>query len=143
MHVAFLTHSYFWLTAINGGGGTADPVHTDRLVSSGLGAWEVWTLEPQGGNVYAIKSANGNDLTATAGGGQDDGAIHTDATAVNGWEKFFLEPQPDGTFAIRTPNGVNYLSAQDGGGHTGDVLHTNPTAVGAWEKFWIVLASPL
>jgi hypothetical protein len=143
VHVAILTNFAYWLTAINGGGGTLDPIHTDRALGSGFGEWEVFLIEPQGGNIYAIKTSNGHYLTAVAGGGQTGDAIHTDATAVGGWERFALEPQPDGSFAIKTANGVNYLTAQDGGARISDVLHTNSTGVGSWEKFWLILASPL
>jgi hypothetical protein len=143
VHVTILTNRAFWFTAMFGGSQTGDAIHTDRALGSGFGEWEVFLLEPQGGNVYAIKTSNGHYLTATAGGGQTGDAIHTDATGVGAWEKFALEPQPDGSFAIKTPNGVNYLTAQDGGARIGDVLHTNSTGIGAWEKFWLVLASPL
>ena len=143
-HIAIrLTSKDFWMTAEFGGGGTADPIHTDRPVSNGVGAWEVFTLEPQGGNVYAIKTASGNYLTATDGGGNVIDAIHANATAVGNWEKFALIPQSNGSFAIQTPNGANYITVAEGGGKGQDVLHTNATGAGSWEQFWLLLASPL
>src|ERR1051325_7199572 len=51
VHVAILTNLAYWLTAINGGGGTLDPIHTDRALGSGFGEWEVFLIEPQGGNI--------------------------------------------------------------------------------------------
>src|SRR5436305_15339252 len=70
VHVAILTNRAYWFTAMYGGSQTGDAIHTDRALASGFGEWDVFLLEPQGGNIYAIKTSNGHYLTATAGGGQ-------------------------------------------------------------------------
>ncbi len=138
-----LSSTDFFFTAMNGGGGSTDSIHTDRPVSQGVDIWEVFLIEPQGGNIYAIKTASGNYLTAVNGGGMGSDAIHSDATSVGAWEKFALVQQIGGYYALGTPNGTNFVTAVDGGGRNTDPLHTNATSVGAWEKFWLVLAFPL
>lgn len=101
----------------------------------------------------AIKTVNGNFVTAVNGGGRTTNTIHTDATRLgppdpNGieWERFTLELQDDGTYAIKTGNGINYLTAVGGGGRTTDTIHSDATAVGPadpngfqWEKFTLEL----
>ena len=50
----------------------------------------MFSLIPQGGDQYALQTANGNYLTAVGGGGQNTDAIHSDATFITGNEMFKL-----------------------------------------------------
>ena len=84
-----LVNTNFYFTAVDGGGRTIDSIHADRTVAQGIDIWEVFTLEPQGDGVYAIKTANGANYL-TANGGQHLGAVRTNATTVGVGEKFWL-----------------------------------------------------
>jgi len=83
-----------------------------------------------------IVTHNGHYLTAVAGGGQIDDAIHSDATQGRSWETFTLVDSGAGnsTYGIKTLTG-NYLTAVDGGGLTVDVIHSDAAVIRDWEEF--------
>jgi hypothetical protein len=97
---AFQASNGPFITAVNGGGmsGPDDstcPFHTNLLRPSwpgtGPGAWERFTLEavdPAAGRI-ALKTVNGNYVTAVNGGGtggSNSTPIHTDAFWIKDWE---------------------------------------------------------
>lgn len=93
----------------------------------------------------AIRTINGNYVTAVNGGGMGEAAnklpIHTDATSARGWEQFKITFQPNGFCTIQTQTG-NYLTAVNGGG-MGEAanklpLHTDATRASTWEQFILV-----
>ena len=82
-----------YLTVVGGGGRISDVIHSDATQPR---AWEQFVLERQKVGVFwspwsAIKTVNGNYLTATGGGGHGNEvpeSIHSDATKVDDWERF-------------------------------------------------------
>ncbi len=74
-----------YLTAEGGGGRATDAIHTN---ATAIGPWEKFTLEFQNDGTFAIKTANGNYVTAV--GGRSQNAVRTDATAVGVSEKFWI-----------------------------------------------------
>jgi hypothetical protein len=105
-------------------------------------------LEWQDSGTFALKTVNGNYLTAVNGGGQggpNDASctVHTDASWVGPWELLTLNYDAmTGNATIQTANG-RYLTAVNGGGIGGPnnvPFHTDATVVGPWEKFSAVIA---
>ena len=82
---AFQTVNGHYLTAVGGGGRITDVIHSD---ATHLQAWEKFTLNSLGSDVYDIQTINGHYLTAVGGGGRITDTIHSDATRVGAWEKF-------------------------------------------------------
>jgi hypothetical protein len=148
-----------FLTAVNGGG-LGDslnkyPIHTN---ATSIGPWEkfrvVMTDTPTSVR-QAIRTYNGNYLTAVGGGGRGHVAsnpyepttIITTKGGPPGPDEFFnLVEIPDGMCAFQTRSG-NYVSAVNGGG-LGDSegswphpIHTNATQITANETFLIVYIS--
>jgi hypothetical protein len=128
-----------YLTAVDGGGRTADAIHTN---STQIGISEKFRLLGGGDygplrGTYIIKTANGNYFTAVGGGGRTTDTIHTDATVIGSWERFRLPSDERGwRNTIRTVDG-HYLTAVGGGGKTTDAIHTDAVTAGFWEYFWI------
>jgi hypothetical protein len=83
----------------------------------------------------AIRTQNGNYLTAVGGGGRRTNAIHSDATSIGSWEMFAVSPFIE-TKYFETSNG-HLLTAVGGGGRTTDVIHTDAIHAGDWEYFTI------
>ena len=108
------------MTAVNGGGMTANVLHTDatqakdwerfRLIYLGIGA-------PSAPTYYAIQTIKGNYFTAVNGGGNYQDALHTDATQIKGWEQFRIvkcgDPGSGYEYAVRPPT-PNFLRPRSG-----------------------------
>ncbi len=104
----------------------------------------------------AIKTINGNYLTAASGGGLGGPAsgpfavaLNTNATQVGPWEKFYFiwVDEVHLKFALQTING-NYITAVNGGGITGPnsslaPIHTDATQIGPWEIFQLTYLNEL
>ncbi len=86
---------------------------------------------------FAIKSANGRYLSATAGGGLGHDAVRTDARLCGPWETFTLVPWGNSRYALRTLDG-HYLTIDNGGGKATDAVHSNQTSMGAHELVQII-----
>jgi dihydroxyacetone kinase len=103
-----------------------------------------YNLTPQGAKMakVAIRTINGNYVTAVNGGGMGEAAnllpIHTDSINARGWEHFKINFQDSGFCTIQTLNG-NYLTAVNGGGMGNrantDPVHTDQIVIEAWERF--------
>ena len=154
MTVAIQTASGNYLSAVNGGGlggpnsgPTAVALHTDATVA---GPWETFTFvwlgeagEPYG--PFALRTANGNYVTAVNGGGiggPNDGTapIHTDATTIGAWETLQINFLPNNQVTVQTADG-RFLTAVNGGGIGGPnttPVHTDATSQGAWEVFSLI-----
>jgi hypothetical protein len=97
----------------------------------------------------AIRTINGNYVTAVNGGGMGEAAnvlpIHTDATWIQAWEKFKITFQDNGYCTIQTQTG-NYLTAVNGGGignpANTDPVHTDQTEILDWERFELIEVEP-
>jgi hypothetical protein len=124
-----------YLTAVDGGGRTTDPIATDRVSASG---WEAFKVVDAGSGNVGIQTLNGNYVTAVFAGGRTADAIHTNERALQAWETFTLVPvagAPQDVYAIRTGDGIHYLTASGGGGRTTDAIHTDATQIQAHEWF--------
>jgi len=97
--VAFQTATGDYMTAVGGGGiggPNADPyeIHTDVSPTRWLGPWEQFQIVWLSGEECALKTDNGDWVTAVSGGGcgepGDSYAIRTNATSIG----------PDETFTI-------------------------------------------
>ena len=89
---------------------------------------------------WAIRTSNGNFLSAISGGGRTTDVIETNRTAISTWETFQLVPLSGvgpGFYAIRTLTG-NYLTAVNSGGigSAFEAIHSNATQIGTWEEFY-------
>jgi len=145
--VALKTADGHYLTVVNGGGlggpgagPNAVALHSDATRE---GAWETFQMEWSDPAHFALKTANGNYVTAINGGGMGGPSsaaspIHTDAVKLGAWEKLFLEYNTvTHRAALRTPNG-QYLTAVNGGGFGGPnnvPIHTDAKRAGPWEMF--------
>jgi hypothetical protein len=127
------TYNGHYLTAVGGGGRTADVLHTD---ATRVGSWETFVLidTGEGSSQYGFKTTNGHYLTAVGGGGRITDVFHSDATQLQAWEKIAVQSLGGDWYALRTVNG-HYVTATGGGGHTSDAVHTDATKIGSWEKF--------
>ncbi|MEO8324569.1 MAG: hypothetical protein ABI618_01890 [Nitrospirota bacterium] len=141
---AFRTQKGFYLTAINGGGRSADP--TVITSANSAGPWEKFRLavtSPPSSHDKTIQTANGNYLTSVNGGGLSANVLHTDATQAKNWERFRLidlgsgNPSNPTYYGIQTING-NYLTAVGAGGKYQDAMHTDAKEIKGWEQFRIV-----
>ena len=139
---AIQTISTKYLTAL-GGGGHSDPpaVHTDATMVKDWERFHIWKCGDLGSylDYYIWVPYNGKLLQAMQGGGRIQDALHAYEPPTSNWGSFRLYRQGDGSYAIRTANG-NYITAVGGGGlssgtPTSDNLHTDATQVLAWEKF--------
>lgn len=95
----------------------------------------------------AIRTINGNYVTAVNGGGMGNPAntdpVHTDQTQILAWERFELVvlDEEKGLYAFQTET-KNYVTAVNGGG-MGEAanklpLHTDATRASTWEQFMLV-----
>lgn len=76
-----------------------------RARGTNTGAWERFTVEPQGGDEYALRSAANPDLYISArfnATGDDMGLLRPYATSVGSWERFTFE-KVGGTGATADP----------------------------------------
>lgn len=159
-----------FLTAVGGGGRTADAVATD---AKEVGAWEMFNLwvyptrvhtheNPEGFIQYAIQTKNGNYITVVGGGGRSADVLHTDAVQARAWERFGLIHQsPEWSlrsiypsnydtrrdspwyYAIPASTG-NYLTALGGGGHNADSsINSDATQIASWELFRLIKCGQL
>lgn len=138
---AIRTTKGYYLTAVNGGGRTADP--TIITATMAPGPWERFKIAiPPPGQVYdkAIQTATGNFVTVVGGGGRVSDVLHSDATQVKDWERFHftdLAASAPSFHAFQTIKG-NFLTAVGAGGKYDDAIHSDATAINAWERFRIV-----
>ena len=127
----------------NGPGAVA--LHTDATT---VGPWERFTVEwlDSEQRRFALKTVNGNYVTAVNGGGiggpnDATSPIHTDATWVGPWEKLTMNhDEATGTVTLQTPNG-RYVTAVNGGefgGPSNVPIHTDAVKAGQWETFTFV-----
>jgi C1A family cysteine protease len=145
--VALKTINGHYITVVNGGGlggpntgPNAVALHTD---ATKVGPWETFKVEWVDSTHFALKTVNGNYLTAVNGGGiggpnNMSSPVHTDASTAGPWEKLTLDYNPmTKTATLRTLNG-QYLTAVNGGGFGGPnnvPIHTDATRLGPWETF--------
>jgi hypothetical protein len=140
---AFRTSKGYYVTALDGGGRTADPVLV--TASTAAGAWEKFRIASTNPNTPHDKSlltGRGNYVTAMNGGGLGGGAFHTDATQAKDWERFRLLDLSVGNFApsyyaFQTIKGF-YVTAVGAGGKYADAFHTDAKQIKDWEKLRIV-----
>jgi hypothetical protein len=138
----------FYVTAINGGGRTTEPIVVTAATSAG--PWEKFRLavmDPPPPHDKSIQTSSGNYFTAVDGGGRTSDVLHTDATQVRDWEQFRLyDLSADGVaptyFAIQTTKG-DYITAVGEGGKYEDALHTDATQIGSWEHLRLVKCGDL
>ena len=136
---AIQTKNGNYITAVGGGGRSADVLHTDAVQAR---AWERFGLIPQSPPLslrsvypsnydttrdspwyYAIPASTGNYLTALEGGGHSaDSSMNSDATQIASWELFRLikcgQLMSGYQYAIRPVNGYDTITATNGGGRT-------------------------
>lgn len=139
--VAIRTTKGYYLTAVNGGGRSADP--TIITATTAPGHWERFKIAiPNPGQVYdkAIQTQNGNFVTAVGGGGRVSDVLHSDATQVKDWERFHftdLGTSAPSFYGFQTIKGT-FVTAVGAGGKYDDAIHTDATVINAWERFRIV-----
>jgi len=100
---------------VNGGGMTANVLHTDATQANDWEKFRILQLMPNYGKTsYAIQTIRGNYLTAVGNGGHYMDALHTDATQIKGWEKFRVLKCGDlgsgYTYAIQYPPTMVYAT---------------------------------
>jgi hypothetical protein len=131
-----------FVTAVNGGGMTANVLHTDatqpkdwerfRLIDLGVGT-------PAAPTFYGIQTIKGNYLTAMGAGGKYQDALHTDATQIKGWEQFRIvkcgDPGSAYEYGILAANG-QFLTASNGGGASNYVVLSTPSGIGSRFKLF-------
>jgi hypothetical protein len=149
--VAMKTVDGHYVTVVNGGGlggpnngPNAVAIHTD---ATKFGPWETFHMEWVDSTHFALKTVNGNYVTAVNGGGiggpnNAASPVHTDATKAGPWERLILTYNPaTKTVTFRTLNG-QYLTAVNGGGFGGPnnvPIHTDARSLGPWETFSVEL----
>jgi len=145
---ALRTLKGFYVTAINGGGRTTDPIVVTAATSART-PWEKFRLgvmDPPATHDKSFQTSGGNYLTAVDGGGRTTDVLHTDATQVRQWEQFRLVELLDAPtfFVIQTIHGNN-LTAVGEGGKFEDAIHTDAGwwQVGDWERFRVVKCGDL
>lgn len=145
---ALRTRKGFYVTAIDGGGRTTDPIIVTAATTAG--PWEkfrISVMNPPPPHDKSFQTPSGNYLTAVSGGGRTSDVLHTDATQVRDWEQFRVLDLSSGGFAptyfaIQTIRGM-YLTAVGEGGRYEDAVHTDAGQIGAWEQFRIVKCGDL
>jgi hypothetical protein len=124
-----------FVSATAGGGrGGADALRSD---AAQCGAWETFTLVPQGGSNYALRTLDGHHLTVVGGGGRGSDAVHSDQPGVGPFEAVQVVPRGGKTVSLGTPNG-QLLSAAAGGGRGKDALRSDAASCGSNELFTLV-----
>src|SRR5262245_60905087 len=101
-----------WMNTAYGSG--VAPLYANR---ESIGPWETFELQPLNNNYYAIKTNNGNYLTAEGDGGA---GISTNRTEINAWEMFRIAG------GIQTHDGQHFVCAE-----LGSDTHLNATRSGA------------
>lgn len=82
---------------------------------------------------FALQTAGGRFLSATAGGGLGNGeALRSDAAQCGPWETFSLLPLGNSRYALRTLDG-HHLTIDGGGGKASDAVHSNQPGIGPFE----------
>lgn len=138
---AIRTTKGYYLTAVNGGGRTADP--TIITATRAPGPWERFKIAISNpGQVYdkAFQTINGNFVTVVGGGGRVSDVLHSDATQVNDWERFHLTELTlnyPSFYGFQTIKG-NFVTAVGAGGKYDNAIHTDAKAINDWERFRIV-----
>lgn len=143
--VALRTANGHTVTVVNNGGLDSDGKYSMSSNRTQIGPWETFTFVPIDANkkTFALKTSNGNYLTAVGGGGKGGpndptSSVHTDATWVGPWETLVFRQLVNGSFAICTNDGF-YLTAVNGGGWgegaNAKPIHTDATKIGPWETF--------
>jgi hypothetical protein len=140
---ALRTQKGFYVTAIDGGGRTADPILVTS--STAAGPWEKFKFPltyPSTPYDKSLQTVRGNYVTAVNGGGLTANVFHTDATQAKDWERFRFLDLGVGNFApsfyaLYTIKGF-YVTAVNAGGRYQDALHTDAKQIQAWEQFRIV-----
>ena len=129
----FQTANGNFVTAVNGGGMVANAIHTDATQAKDWERFRVLYLGigvPSTPTYYAIQSVKGNYLTAVAGGGRYQDALHTDATQIKGWEQFRIvkcgDPGSGYEYGIMAANGA-FLAADNYNGTPGFGLNSYPS----------------
>ena len=125
-----------FVTAVNGGGMTANVLHTDatqakdwerfRLIDLGVGI-------PAAPAYYGLQTIKGNYLTAMGAGGKYQDAIHSNATEIKGWEQFRIVKCGDAgsgyEYGIMAANG-DFITVSNGGGASNYVVLARPYDIG-------------
>ncbi|HJT21144.1 MAG TPA: hypothetical protein VJ746_11775 [Nitrospira sp.] len=140
---ALRTQNGFYVTAIDGGGRTADPILVSA--STTVGPWEKFKFivtYPSTPYDKSIQTAKGNYVTVMNGGGLTTSVFHTDATQAKDWERFRFLDLGVGNFspsyyALYTIKGF-YVTAVGAGGKYADAFHTDARQIQAWEQFRVV-----
>ena len=97
---AMRTLKGYYLSAIDGGGRTTEPIIVTGATSAG--PWEKFRLavmDPPPPNDKSIQTSSGNYLTGVSGGGRTADVLHTDATQVRDWEQFRIYDLSEGGVA--------------------------------------------
>jgi hypothetical protein len=124
--IAFQTANGNFITAVDGGGLTANVIHTDAV---DISTWEEFQILPTGSLgelAVAIQTHTGNFLTAVGLGGKTTNALHSDAIAVNTWETFFIRkwggPSLNTAYFIVDTDKNQAIAASGGGGLTQNTI---------------------
>jgi hypothetical protein len=144
--LALQTANGNFITAVNGGGLTADVLHTDAVTAA---AWEEFRIAHTGGSgtfSVSIQTNSNNFLTAVGLGGKTTNAFHSDATKVGSWETFFVRKfgdlsVGDGQYFIVDTSKNQAIAASYGGGQTQNAIQffgTNGKVDQAWAEFLFV-----
>lgn len=133
------------IAARGGGGQTQKTIQFFGTKSNFPLAWARFTLVPQSNGSYALRTINGNYVTAVNGGGLEYGSansdnIHTDATTVNTWEQFQFVRSDDGSYLLQTFDG-HFLGKRPIGGAAVEEYSTDISDFGAASKFWLIPAT--
>jgi hypothetical protein len=95
-----------FISATAGGGRIKDAMTS----STSRGGNEIFRVEKQSDGTYALRTANGNLVTAVGNGGiahptSTSDTLHTDATQIQAWERFNIEERSPGLYGIQTGSG--------------------------------------
>lgn len=127
MRIALKAANNLYVSAEQGGG--IDPRRSKAVAVTAtrltVGPWETFELVEAGDNFVALRTFNGNYITAEGGGGS---FLRTDATTIGAWEMFLLEENH-----FKCWDGIHYLCAELGTqGVPVNATRTNPQS---WETF--------
>jgi hypothetical protein len=119
-----------FVTAVNGGGMTANAIHTDATQPKD---WERFRMIYMGGSpppYYGIGTIKGNFITAVNAGGRYQDALHTDAKQIQAWEMFRIakcgDPGSGYEYGIMAADG-EFLAAESYQGKTWFGLNNYPS----------------
>lgn len=118
-----------FVTAVNGGGMTANAIHTDATQPKD---WERFRMIYMGGSpppYYGIGTIKGNFITAVNAGGRYQDALHTDARQIQAWEMFRIvkcgDPGSGYEYGIMAADG-EFLASESYQGKTWFGLNNHP-----------------